>query len=485
MKTRLSKLKSITKQVRPKYNPKNIDYGIVHIGIGAFHKAHQAAITDEVIEKNGGDWKIIGVSLRSERAKNELAPQNGLYTLLIKDNSNVKAKVIASISKVLCSAENSEEVIEVLVSPKTKIVSLTVTEKAYGLKSKGYGCDLNHPSVSLDLDNFDQPHGVLGILVKALSIRMKKNILPFTVLCCDNLPNNGKLVGEGVIDFAKNIDPVLSNWIRKNTAFPSTMVDRITPAPTQTTLSEAKKIIGFVDLGAVETEPFYQWIIEDNFPLGRPRWEQAGAIFTDNVLPYEKMKLRMLNGAHSMMAYTGFHSGHKYVHNVMSDEYLKVLIERHMNAASKTLDNISSIDYNKYANSLIERFNNKALKHETLQIAMDGSQKIPQRILFPLEDALKAKINYRPFTFAIAAWLRHISGSTHDCDNYIIKDPLAEKLSKLKFTSNPEQLSNELFNLGLLKPTLFKEHLVWKDIFSILQEMLSRPMKDVICSEIK
>ena len=246
MKTRLSKLKSITKQVRPKYNPKNIDYGIVHIGIGAFHKAHQAAITDEVIEKNGGDWKIIGVSLRSERAKNELAPQNGLYTLLIKDNSNVKAKVIASISKVLCSAENSEEVIEVLVSPKTKIVSLTVTEKAYGLKSKGYGCDLNHPSVSLDLDNFDQPHGVLGILVKALSIRMKKDILPFTVLCCDNLPNNGKLVGEGVIDFAKNIDPVLSNWIRKNTAFPSTMVDRITPAPTQTTLSEAKKIIGFV-----------------------------------------------------------------------------------------------------------------------------------------------------------------------------------------------------------------------------------------------
>ena len=147
MKTRLSKLKSITKQVRPKYNPKNIDYGIVHIGIGAFHKAHQAAITDEVIEKNGGDWKIIGVSLRSERAKNELAPQNGLYTLLIKDNSNVKAKVIASISKVICSAENSEQVIEVLVSPKTKIVSLTVTEKAYGLKSKGYGCEIGRAHV--------------------------------------------------------------------------------------------------------------------------------------------------------------------------------------------------------------------------------------------------------------------------------------------------------------------------------------------------
>ena len=482
---RLSKLKKISQELRPKYNPNSIGAGIVHIGLGAFHKAHQAAITDEVIEKNGGDWRIIGVSLRSEQARNELAPQNGLYTLLIKDNSKVKARIIASISKVICSAEESDTVIDALASPEIKIVSLTVTEKAYGLNSQGYGCDVNHSSVSLDLENFDKPHGVLGILVKALSIRKQNDILPFTVLCCDNLPNNGKLVGEAVIDFAKHIDPVLADWIKKNTAFPSTMVDRITPAATQKTLKEAQKIIGCVDLGAVETETFYQWIIEDKFPLGRPNWELAGVIFTDNVLPYEKMKLRMLNGAHSMIAYIGFHCGYNYVYNVMSDKNLKFLVERHMITASKTLETICSIDYSKYVKSLIKRFNNKALKHETLQIAMDGSQKIPQRILFPLEDAYKSKIDYRPFTFAMAAWLRHVSGASHDCKTYYVKDPLAQKLSKLNFTSNPEQLSNELYNLGLLTPSLHKNKLIWNEIFSILQDMLSRPMTEVISLEVK
>ena len=453
--------------------------------LGAFHKAHQAAITDQVIEKTGGDWRIIGVSLRSERARSELVPQDGLYTLLIKDNSKVSAKVIASVSNVLYASENAEPVIEALVSPNIKIVSLTVTEKAYGLKNNGMGCNINHPSVSRDLENFDKPHGVLGIIVKALSIRMLSSTLPFTVLCCDNLPNNGKLIGEAIVDFARHIDPVLAKWIKKNTAFPSTMVDRITPAPTKKTLSDAKKIIGYVDLGAIETEPFYDWIIEDNFPLGRPNWDLAGAIFTNDVSPYEKMKLRMLNGSHSMMAYTGFHCGHKYVYNVMSDKKIETLVRRHMLAASETLSDKNSIDYKLYAKSLVERFRNSSIKHETLQIAMDGSQKIYQRILLPLEEAFETNISHRPFTFAMAAWLRHISGATHDCEIYDVKDPLVKEFSKMHFTSDPKTLSRELYDLGLVKPSLLKKEVIWKEIFLILQQMLTHSMTDVITSEFK
>ena len=483
MTTRLSSLNDVAASLRPNYDPKTMGIGIVHLGMGSFHKAHQAVLTDKAIGKSGGNWRILGISLRSARARAELEPQNGLYTLLVKNNSTVSARVIASVSNVIFAKENYKAVMEALVCTNTKIVSLTVTEKAYGFGIDGQGCNINHPSVSWDINNFDQPKGVLGILVKALSLRRLSGTPPFTVLCCDNLPNNGKLVASAVIDFANVIDPVLAKWIKQNTAFPSTMVDRITPAPTQNTLLQAKKITGCVDLGAVETEPFYQWIIEDNFPQGRPDWEEAGAVFTNDVSPFETMKLRMLNGSHSLIAYAGFHCGYKYVYEAMTDDRLQTLVRRYIFTASQTLSNKISIDYAEYARSLIERFSNKALKHKTLQIAMDGSQKIPLRILFPLEEALNTNVNYRLFAFTTAAWLRHISGSTHDCNAYELTDPLAQNLSKLNLTSDPEQLASALYNLGIIQKSLLSKHLVWEEIFIILQEMLSRPMKDVIYSE--
>ena len=337
MTKRITHLRDLSANNRPKYDPNACGTGIVHLGVGSFHKAHQAYYTDKVLEKSGGDWRIIGVSLRSNNAQNELRPQKGLYTLLMKGQSGTTSRVIGSIYDVLSVSKNSEPAIHAMVSKNIKIVSLTVTEKAYGLDLTNFRCNTNHPDIAFDLKNFHSPRGVLGILTKALEFCKYRGLSPFSILCCDNLPNNGKLLRSAVLDFSQYIDKKLCRWIEDKVSFPSTMVDRITPSPTQKTYQEATKIIHLKDHAAVETEDFSQWIIEDNFPLGRPNWDSVGAIFTNDVGPFEKMKLRMLNGTHSMLAYTGFHSGHKYVRDVMNDKVLYSLVERHILTAAQTL----------------------------------------------------------------------------------------------------------------------------------------------------
>lgn len=224
-----------------------------------------------------------------------------------------------------------------------------------------------------DLLNPQAPAGVLGLLVAALARRRAAGLPPFTVLSCDNLPENGAHLRDGVIGFARLVDAPLAEWIAAKVAFPSSMVDRITPAPTATTLAEAQRQTGCVDLAAVECEPFIQWVIEDHFPQGRPQWEAGGALFVPDVLPYERMKLTMLNESHSMLAYSGFLSGHRYVRGVMSDPALAVLVGRHLKAAAAVLPPLPGLDAADYATALIERFRNPAIAHETYQISMDGT----------------------------------------------------------------------------------------------------------------
>ena len=483
MTKRLRNLSDLSNINRPRYNPSSFGIGIVHLGVGSFHKAHQAYYTDKVLEKSGGDWRIIGVSLRSKKAQNELRPQNGLYTLLIKGKTGTTSKLIGSISDVLSVSTDSGPAIKAMVSTNIKIVSLTVTEKAYGLDLLNLGCNSNHTEVAYDLKNFHSPRGVLGILTKALAIRKSRKIPPFTVLCCDNLPNNGKLLRSAVIDFAKRIDIKLSQWIEDEVAFPSTMVDRITPSPTQNTCQEAKRVINLKDHAAVETEEFSQWVIEDNFPLGRPDWDCAGAIFTNNVGSFEKMKLRMLNGTHSMLAYVGFHCGHRYVRDVMNDKVLSNLVNRHLQIAAQTLKPIKGIDYNNYAQSLVSRFSNPEIAHETFQIAMDGSEKMQQRIFYPLKDAISLNLNIRPFAFAIAAWLRHISQSYHDCAPYELRDPIADQLSPLPKERSAHSISKYLSRIGLLVDDLKDDKMFWSQVSDILNNMMCNPMKSIVEQE--
>lgn len=293
----------------PGYTPSEHGTGIVHLGVGAFHKAHQAMYTDTALAAAGGDWRITGVSLRGTAAADALNPQHGLYTLVERGPDGTRGRVIAAIDRVIAATRDRAAVLDAMTDPATRIVSLTVTEKAYGIDRAAGAVDPSHPAIAADLADPRAPAGAVGLIVEALRRRRAAGARPFTALCCDNLPDNGGLLRTGVLDFAGRIDPELRRWIEDEGRFPATMVDRITPAATEATLGAAEDLTGCRDLAAVETEPFTQWVIEDRFADGRPAWELGGALFVDDVAPFERMKLRMLNGSHSMLAYAGFLSG--------------------------------------------------------------------------------------------------------------------------------------------------------------------------------
>lgn len=479
----LSNISELPDDYPPSYVPEKLGVGIVHLGLGSFHKAHQATLTHQVLQQQPDAWRIFGVSLRSKQPKKDLLPQNCLFTLVSKGQGGAKYEVIASIADAACLVDDFDKVLANLASEKTKIVTITVTEKAYGLDRLNNGCDETHSAISHDLENPSHPVGVIGLLVLALKRRYDDDIEPFTVLCCDNLPENGKLLRSAVIDFAFRNDKDLAVWISANVAFPSTMVDRITPAPTPETKKEVQQVMGILDNAAVETEEFCQWVIEDNFPSGRPNWDLAGAIFTDDVAKFERMKLRMLNGSHSMLAYTGFHCGLQYVRDVMNDASMVKLITRHLRAALATLDEIDGIDFNEYANELLQRFRNPSIAHETFQIAMDGSEKMPQRIFDPAFSGRLSPELKRPYAFATAAWLRHISGSTHDCDEYILRDPISHKLSEIDLNSGPKILVRQLEALGLINNEMAEDTAYWIDVSKLVEEMLVCSMVDVVNNE--
>ncbi|MER0236928.1 mannitol dehydrogenase family protein [Fulvimarina sp. MAC8] len=409
--------------VGPAYDSAAHGTGIVHLGCGNFHRAHQAVYTDDALAKSGGDWRIASVSLRSTDIADAMNPQDGLFTLVEAGPEGPKARVIGSIAKVIAAARESCAVVEALSDPAIRIVTITVTEKAYGIDRAVMDIDEGHSAIAADLENPREPSGVIGLLVEGLRRRFDAGLEPFTVLCCDNLPENGQILRAGVAGFARRVDPALAERIAEEVAFPSSMVDRITPASTDETFSTAERLTGLEDKAAVETEPFLQWVIEDHFPQGRPDWEAGGALFVDDVAPYEAMKLRMLNGAHSMLAYAGFLAGHTFVRDVMADADLASLVRRHLSAAAGTLDPLPGIDLDQYADDLAARFANPAIGHRTYQIAMDGSEKLPQRIVAPALDALDRGQSIRPFAFAIAAWMRYCLGRTEEGDAYELRDP--------------------------------------------------------------
>ncbi len=484
---RLSSLKGLRAGARlPGYTPENHGVGIVHIGIGAFHRAHQAVYTDDALASDGGDWRILGVSLRGTTVAEALNPQNGLYTLLERGQSGTTARVIASIKGVVAASQDRDAVLAALAAPTTRIVSLTVTEKAYGIERTSGSVDLAHPAIAHDIAEPQAPVGAIGFIVEGLRLRHLAGLPAFTVLCCDNLPENGKLIRAGVLDFASRIDPSLADWIKANARFPSTMVDRITPASTEKTFADTQTLIGCADLAAIETEPFSQWVIEDDFVEGRPRWEAGGAIMVSDVAPYENMKLRMLNGSHSMIAYAGFLAGKKYVRDAMSDPALSRLVARHLEAAARTLKPLSGIDLAAYAQDLAERFKNPEIAHETYQIAMDGTEKLPQRLLIPATFALENGEAIRPFAFAVAAWMRYALGRSEDGIAYALRDPREDTIAALlKTTGNTASaISDALHDIDGLFPEALKASAKWRSsVEAILAAMLAKGMRQAIADE--
>ncbi|WP_214475524.1 mannitol dehydrogenase family protein [Mesorhizobium sp. dw_380] len=396
----------------PAYDRGHISPGIVHLGVGAFHRAHQAAYVDDCLTAGETDWGIIGVSLRSPDTRDALAPQDGLYTLAIRSSGEEELRVIGSIGSMLVAPEDPGAVLAALIDPRTRMVTLTITEKAY-LRAAGGGLDSVHPDIVHDLANPLIPKTAHGFLAEALDRRRIAGTPPFTVLCCDNLPANGATLHRLLTEFAKLRDAKLGatgdaslfSHIADQVAFPSSMVDRIVPATTDADRTRIAGELGIQDAWPVMTEPFRQWVIEDNFPTGRPAWEKFGVTMVRDVAPYEDMKLRLLNGAHSGIAYLGLLSGHATVDRAFADPAIRQFVDALWEEAIPTLPRDAGLDTSAYTAELAERFSNTALAHRTAQIANDGSQKLPQRIIASAVECLRAGALPKHLTLVIAAWI--------------------------------------------------------------------------------
>jgi fructuronate reductase len=361
-----------------------------------------------------------------------MAPQDGLYTSIEKSPEGVRRRIVGSVREVLFHGDERERAWRRLVASETRIISLTVTEKGYCHEPATGRLDVDHPDIAHDLRTDGAPRSVVGLLVAALAERRRTHGAPLTILCCDNLPQNGALVRGLVVSFAHLRDPALADWIGREIACPSTMVDRIVPATTADDIARNTAALGVDDEAPVVHEPFIQWVIEDRFAAGRPAWEAAGATFVHEVEPFESMKLRLLNASHSAFAYLGFLAGHAYIYEVAAQPDFVAYMRRFMaDEVSPALVRPPGIDLAAYREALVRRFANPALPHRTQQIAMDGSQKLPQRILATIRDNLAANRPVDLATLAVAGWMRYVYGEDEQGRRIDVSDPLAPSFATI------------------------------------------------------
>ena len=337
--------------------------------------------------------------------------------------------MIGSLQKVITAPDDPEALIAQMAEPNVRIVTLTVTEKGYCFDPSRGELDDTNPDIQHDLDHPNTPRSAPGFLVAALRRRMETKAGPFTVLSCDNLPQNGEVTNKVVTGLARLIDPDLANWIENNVTYPATMVDRIVPATTPDDKVQVAKALGVTDEWPIVTEPFGQWVIEDNFCAGRPDFESVGAILTDDVHPFETMKLRMLNGSHSALAYRGALAGHSTVAQAIADPEIQAFVKDMMQLEIAPCLNVpSGIDLAAYQSDLLARFANPSLNHSLLQIATDGSQKLPQRILDSIRDRLAQNEPFDRLAQSVAYWLRFVTKKEGNEYLFPLNDPLAADL---------------------------------------------------------
>ncbi len=425
--TRLSRstLDRLPKAVaRPRYDRAAVRTGILHLGLGAFHRAHQAALTEDCLNAGATQWGIAAASLRSPDTRDALAPQDGLYTLALRENENQSFQVIGAIGPMFVAPENPGALLAGMTDPDVRIVSLTVTEKGYTADVATGDLRLDNRDVQHDLTHPGAPRTALGFVLRALALRRAAGTPPFTVLSCDNLPGNGQVTRRALVQFAEAADPAIGRFMADNVACPSCMVDRIVPATTGADRAMVAHRLGMQDAWPVLAEPFFQWVIEDHFPTGRPEWERSGAEFVADVAAHEAMKLRLLNGAHSTIAAMGRVAGLATVARAVADPAIRATIRACWAEVAPTI--APGIDVAGYTARLLARFDNTALNHRCAQIATDASLKLPQRIIAPLRE-LHAKGRATPMlTFALAAWIRSCQGQDETGVAIPLSDPQLE-----------------------------------------------------------
>ena len=456
-----AKLKILPRPIRkdPIITPK-----IMHFGPGAFFRSFVASLIDEVNQKDVENWGIIAVSLHSEDSFNKLAGQDFVFNALSMSNTKKRVRKISSISDFMVAKKDGQSVLDALLDEKIEIVSLTITEKGYHYNSDKKELDFSNQNIINDLENLENPKTAVGFLVAGLRDRYLNGKVPFTILSCDNLPNNGAVVKKIILDFAQKIDLSFAKWISKEVCFPSSMVDRITPATKDQDIINFAEEYGVYDPALVIHEEFSQWIIEDKFSSARPNFELAGIQMVSNVELHEKMKLRCLNGTHSALAYLGYLAGFNTIAECVSDDsllnYIQYLWEKEI---IPTLETPEGENLNDYSSKLLERYQNPAIEHRTWQIAMDGSQKLPQRILETVNDLLKQQKNFQGLALAIAAWIKYVTGIDLDGATIDVRDPLANDFVKIaKKSKTREQYVDSILNLSKVFPANLRESSVFR-----------------------
>ena len=418
---------------RPSYDRGAVKSGIVHMGIGAFHRAHQAAFFEHALEAGDLRWGVVGASLRSRGVADQLIPQGGLYTLSVNDASGTSDQIMGAVQKVLVAPDDPQALVETLASPDLHLVSLTITEKGYMLDPATGGLMTDNADVAHDMQGADAPRTAPGFLARALAERRARKAPALTIISCDNIPHNGARLKQAICDVAAGWDESLAEWIAANVAFPQTMVDRIVPATTPEDIDKLAGRAGYVDHGMVKTEPFTQWVVEDWFAGERPDLAAAGVQLTNSVADWEKAKLRLLNGAHSTLAYLGALAGVDYIHEVVARPAAGQLLDDLWDEAASTLTVPDGLDVPAYRAELADRFANPSLWHRTRQIAMDGSQKLPQRLLETIAAIYASGQQPDQPLLGVAAWMQWVTGGKDDTGaDILVDDPMAGTFAAIR-----------------------------------------------------
>ncbi|RVD61052.1 mannitol dehydrogenase family protein [Mesorhizobium sp. M2D.F.Ca.ET.185.01.1.1] len=455
---------------KPAYDRAALKPGIAHIGVGAFHRCHQAEYTDDLLAKDFDRWGLVGINIRPPLLADMLGRQDSLYTRLIRQNDEVEARIIGSIVGVVDSQESAAPALDVLAFPDIEMVTMTVTEKGYCHIPSSGALDLDHPDIVHDLANPEAPRSVPGILARALELRMVSHGRPVTLLSCDNIPTNGTILSNVVRAFAERRGRKLADWIDANVAFPSAMVDRIAPATTGADIDTVEQRFGYRDAAVVVSERFRQWVIENRFAGRVPRWELVGASFVDDVTPFEHLKMRVLNGAQTTLSYLGVLGGFEHTSDAIANPLLADFVRRMLTEETlPTLMPVPGITPAAYVEQCLSRLANTAIRHRNHQIATDGSQKIVQRLLNPIRDRLAKGGSIELLAVPVGGWMAYlIKASTRFGRAWQVSDPFAEKIAAIadRIGSNSKLLADAILAIdAIFEPSLaanatFRAHIV-------------------------
>lgn len=439
MRLNATTLAGLAQAEHPRYDRGSIRTRHLHIGIGGFHKAHQAVYNEALLNAGETEWGIVAASLRSATVSDQLNPQQGLYTLETRAAQTTTRQVIGAIQRVInaSQAEGGRELVQHIADAQISTVTVTVTEKGYCQRDGAL--DRAHPDIAHDLAGPLHMRSLAGVLVRGLHARQAAGGGPVNVLSCDNLRQNGRVLRDVVMEFAALTEPGLVPWLRDNVAFPCSMVDRIVPQSRPQDRDRFQAETGIEDAGFTVCEPYRQWVIEDHFVADRPPWELAGAQLVADVEPYERLKLRILNGSHSAAAYLGLLQGYGHIHEVLADQTLRRFLEYLLTQEIlPCVDAPERFDTATYATTVLARFANDAIAYGTHQVGTDGSLKIPERWLPVLVERMQRGLPVDAFLLALAAWLEHMREPT--------PDPLqAEFAEWYRRSSQPDALVRRVF----------------------------------------